>query len=173
MEIIGFVVIVLVMVIVIIRRQYKKNQLKDKENLETAANQIQLQIEEVADAVIDRMENRINHLEMLIEEADTKINELDDKLQYYQQRDEEKAFIASVRADKRISAEKSAAVEMQKSVNRTGDSAPVKKFLKPNLSSTNKKVLALLESGYTLDDIAKKTGMGKGAILLIKEMYKN
>ena len=157
-EIIGFGIIILMMLVVIVRRQYIKNQMKQNKNLEQAANQIQLQIEEVADAVIGRMENRINHLEMLIAEADEKINELDEKIQYLQSN---KIVDDSVGQRK----EMSSSICAPKTEYR-----PQK--VEQNLSKMNKLVLDLFEEGYTLDEIAKKTGMGKGAISLIKEMYK-
>jgi len=46
------------------------------------------------------------------------------------------------------------------------------KQAKLKVSKTNKMVFEMLEQGESLESIAKQTGIGKGAINLIRQMYK-
>lgn len=175
-EIIGFVIVVIVMAVVVVRRQYIKIQLKERRAMDDAADRLRLQIEEVADSVISRMENRIDHLEMLIGEADAKIIDLDDKLKEIQRKEEEAALAAAaVAACVKEEEPPARLLDKERAEAPQEVSAPhklEKKFPAKELSPINKRVLDLFEDGCPLDDIARKTGMGKGAILMIKEMYK-
>lgn len=167
-EVLGLIIAVGAMIIVIVRRQLQQNRVRTQTNLEESAAQVQLQLEDVADNVIKRIENRINHLELLIEEADEKINLLDEKIKL-------------IGLKETIIAQQPLKVDQQ-TQSLTDSSTGLQNIqTKPPLatkrgfheSKTNQLVLKLLDSGHGLDDIAKKTGMGKGAILLIKEMHKS
>lgn len=181
MEVVGFIIIVLVMVGVIIRRWWLSRKTQS-DRLSESANKLQLQLEEAADTIIKRMENHVNHLEFLIEEADGKIAQLDEKIKTMEalaERNEEAARQSVIAAEmpvakpREITAEKARA---KSPLTRSqGEEMPEKRkkrmALKP--SKVNAAVLAMLKEGDTLDEIAKRTGIGKGAILLIQGMYKS
>lgn len=176
-EMIGFFFILIVMVVVIIRRQLEKNKVSAN-SFDQSATRLQLQLEEAADVIIDRMENHVNHLEFLIEEADNKIVELDQRIKTMEEL-----------SQKQLVFEKQAAVHHINDVNPVTDHAETikeviehktevtVKALQPKFvlkdSALNTEVFDMLDKGCSLDQITKETGIGKGAIKLIKQMYKN
>lgn len=187
-EAIGFFVIVLVMVIVIIRRQYLKHKSRT-ETLSGSANQLQLQMEKTADEIIQRMENQASHLEFLAQEADEKIFQLDAKIKRIEalmtelnaendknvKSNESKLFQHPEKSclEKKCEDKNSDHVFFQDEKRIVAEKEPVsKKKLDVRSSKMNKMVFDLMDRGYTIDEIAKQTGIGKGAILLIQEMYK-
>jgi hypothetical protein len=176
-EMIGFFFILIVMVFVIIRRQLEKNKVSTN-SFDQSAARLQLQLEEAADVIIARMENHVDHLEFLIEEADTKIIELDHHIKKMEEL-----------SKKQLDFEKQAAVHRMNDVNPvTNHAETIKevsenkievtaKVLRPKFvlkdSALNTTVFDMLDKGCSLDQITKETGIGKGAIKLIKQMYKN
>jgi len=176
-EMIGFFFILVVMVGVIIRRQLEKNKVSVND-FDQSATRLQLQLEEAADVIIARMENHVNHLEFLIEEADNKIVELDHRIKTVEEL-----------SQKQLIFEKQAIVHPINEVNPvTNHVEPIKevvehkteitaKAMRPKFvlkdSALNTEVFDMLDKGCSLDQITKETGIGKGAIKLIKQMYKN
>lgn len=173
---IGFCFILIVMVIVIIRRQLEKNKVSAN-SFDQSATRLQLQLEEAADVIIARMENHVNHLEFLIEEADTKIIELDHRIKTIEdlsknQLDFEKQVDVHCMND--VNPVTNQAETIKKAVDHE---AEVTKTMRPKFvlkdSALNIVVFDMLDKGCSLDQITKETGIGKGAIKLIKQMYKN
>lgn len=172
---IGFFFILIVMVFVIIRRQFEKNKLSTH-MFDHSAMRLQLQLEEAADVIIERMENHVNHLEYLIEEADVRISELDHRIKMIEE------F-----SKKQNEVEKNIAVDTgevvipvvnEKSIDKISKNKIDEiKVMQPKFvlkdSALNTAVFDMLANGCSLDQIAKETGIGKGAIKLIKQMYKN
>ncbi|MDF2858926.1 MAG: hypothetical protein K0Q87_4777 [Neobacillus sp.] len=173
---IGFFFILIVMVVVIIRRQLEKNKLSAN-SFDQSATRLQLQLEEAADVIIARMENHVNHLEFLIEEADNKIVELDHRIKTIEEL-----------SQKQLVFEKQVAVHHINDMNPVTNQAEtiekaveyeveVTKPMRPKFvlkdSALNTAVFDMLDKGCSLDQITKETGIGKGAIKLIKQMYKN
>lgn len=156
-EMIGFVIVVLGMIFVIVRRQLAKNK-ANRENFGDSASQLQAQLEDAADIIIERMEDHINHLERLIEQADERIIALNHKLA-------------------QVDALGNRALDMDvKSVKKADISVCREKELKKieiKPTKINKMVFEMLDHGDTIDGIAKQTGLGKGAILLLEELYKS
>jgi hypothetical protein len=175
-EMIGFFFILIVMVVVIIRRQLEKNKVSAN-SFDQSATRLQLQLEEAADVIIARMENHVNHLEFLIEEADNKIVELDhciktiEKLSKKQLDFEKKEAFHCIND---VNLVMNQAEMIEKAVE---NEAEVIKTMRPNFvlkdSALNTAVFDMLNKGCSLDQITKETGIGKGAIKLIKQMYKN
>jgi len=164
-EVIGFLIIIGVMIVVIIRRQFFKKQL-EKNDFDTAANQMQQQFEDTADQIIERIGNEIDRLELLIQVADDKIIQLDQKLK-------------NIAVTKPIEEQKQSFQEVLQESTRDGEiiakesiTEILPKRAKLKVSKTNKMVFEMLEQGESIESIAKQTGIGKGAINLIREMYK-
>lgn len=168
-EMIGFVIIILVMIVVIIRRQLAKNKV-GSENFDDSASQLQMQLEEAADIIIKRVENQVNHLELLIREADEKIIALDDKLKQIEALDKSERAIAF---DEDLKFTKRAEVNFSNKEKRIIVPLKEESIKKIEIKPTkiNKMVFEMLDHGNTIDGIAKQTGLGKGAILLLKELY--
>ena len=74
-----FLVIIIFLVVFIF---YKREMVSKvfSLNVESSANKFQEQLEEAADLVIQRLEERINYLEDVLEIADAKILNLDEKI---------------------------------------------------------------------------------------------
>lgn len=181
-EVIGFFIIIGVMIVVIIRRQFLKKQL-EKNDFDTAANQMQQQFAETADQIIERIGSEIDRLELLIQVADDKIIQLDDKMKVLDL--QKKAIVSdddskqNRTATKQIEKQtKSFQEVLQESAsnNETIVENPAQEIIprqvRLNVSKTNKMVFEMLEQGESIESIVKKAGIGKGAINLIREMYK-
>lgn len=177
-ELIGIILIILVMVAVIVRRQMLKTKLGQVE-FDDSVDAFQIRLEDAADHIIERMEEHIDQLELLLEEADKKIAILDGRLKELKNlstrvdSDTTQTF-HYVRNEGRGEPEKIALVKesfMLDSGKGIGKEVSGKKKLELKPSKINQAVLEMLNNGHTIDEIAKKTGIGKGAILLIQEMY--
>jgi hypothetical protein len=181
-ELIGFLIIIGVMIVVIIRRQFFKKQL-EKDDFGTATTQMQQQFEETADQIIERIGNQIDRLELLIQAADDKIIQLDQKLKVGDLQKKKMVLDDGRNQDltvtKPIEKKTKSFQEVLQESTRDGevfveDSVPeiLPKQVKLKVSKTNKMVFEMLEQGESIESISKKTGIGKGAINLIREMYK-
>ena len=98
----------------------------------------------------------MEHLEYLIQEADEKIFALDQRLKRFDtlnriQTDVEKNIITEE------------AIE---------NSSALEEKVELNISEINQQVYDLISQGIDTNEIAKRTGIGKGAVLLISQMYK-
>ena len=120
----------------------------------------QMQLEESADQIIARMQNHVDHLEYLISEADEKIFALDQRLKKIDRLNHE-VHVPSKSSD-----------EQERLVSDDGESNTDNAMINMDVSTLNKQVYSLLDQGMNLNEIAKKTGIGKGAVLLISQMYK-
>lgn len=168
-------VIVAVMLIVIIRRQLRQRAAQNGEALEEAAQDFKLQMEEAADRVVKRMENHVNHLELLIAEADDRILQLDEKIQRWEALSREKETAkAPLAAAQSASRPVAASVDSDASgLFSAADGAVFGRRARAplKLSGVHEKVAAMLQSGSSMDEIARETGLGKSAIFLIQELY--
>lgn len=173
----GLLIIVAVMLIVIIRRQLRQRAAQDGERLANSAQELELRLEETADRIVKRMGNHVNHLEVLIAEADEKIAQMDDRIRRWeavsQTKPPEERPVAAGKADfgraGRLEGRgvPSLFAAPQKEGGARKERAPQK------LSGVHEKAAAMLKSGRTVDEIARETGLGKGAIFLIQEMYQS
>lgn len=172
---IGFFFILIVMVFVIIRRQLEKNKLSTT-MFDHSAMRLQLQLEEAADVIIERMENHVNHLEYLIEEADARIFELDTRIKMIEELSKQQNKV-----EKNIAVDTNEVVSPMVNENLIEENNENRieeiKVMQPKFvlkdTALNAAVFDMLTKGCSLDQIAKETGIGKGAIKLIKQMYKN
>jgi hypothetical protein len=170
-EVIGFLIIIGVMIVVIIRRQFFNKQL-EKNNFGTAANQMQQQLEETADQIVERIGSQIDRLEFLIQAADDKIIQLDQKLKDL---DSQKDMTVTQPIEKQTKSFEEVLQESTRDGETIAEDSVQEIFPKQaklKVSKTNKMVFEMLEQGESIESIAKKTGIGKGAINLIREMYR-
>ncbi|QJW48389.1 hypothetical protein HA075_23470 [bacterium BFN5] len=154
--------------------------------ISSSTRELQHELENTADSVIKKMEDHISQLEYLISEADEKIHSLDKKLKTANQlirdlHDVDKPTLLEFektenlandylekREEKPLSFDDY--VTLDESSNRINDS----KTMNRELISEDKKrlVAAMAEQGYNVTEIAKATGMGKGAIMLVLQLHK-
>lgn len=173
---IGFFFILIVMVVVIIRRQLGKNKLSAN-SFDQSAARLQLQLEEAADVIIASMENHVNHLEFLIEEADIKIGELDHRIKTIEGLSQKQLSFEGQPEVFRVNDVNSMTNDVEIIKKVTKQETEVTKLMRPKFvlkdSAINSAVAEMIDKGCSLDQIAKETGIGKGAIKLIKQMHKN
>jgi hypothetical protein len=159
---------------------YKRDMLVKMFSLDASvpAGQLQDQLEQTADRVIQRLETQIDHLELLLEEADDKIATLDQKLRAAD------CVLAELEAPVTLTPLKSNVVDLRLEaeppayVNTIVTSQPVPitesatpKDNKDNLSSDKRRhIMAMAGQGYSVTEIAKITGLGKGEIMLLLQL---
>jgi len=146
------------------------------------ANQFKHQLEQTADEIIGRMENKIAELEYLLEVADEKISKIEEQIK-----------ISDAAAASSVSCSPEHGTLPGKSTPEYNISGFT--LLEPtsnldidqeaekldNLTRTRanqddddkrKLVLAMAEQGYNITEISKATGKGKGEIMLLLQLHK-
>ncbi|MBP2642450.1 MAG: hypothetical protein H6Q67_337 [Firmicutes bacterium] len=169
--IITFIIIVIFTVFFII---FKRNMLVKMFSLQASvpADELRQELEQTAEQIIRRLETQIAHLELLLEEADTKTDLLARQLKLAERYslDEELLMqIASAKAEthgqkedeKVFLEEPNLSSELRVSEQREGLGADKRQM-----------ILAMANQGYNAMEIAKATGLGKGEILLMLQLNK-
>ena len=156
----GFIIFLFIVcggIVLFVKRAKSANKI---DAVADSTDYFQMQLEESADQIIARMQNHVDHLEYLISEADEKIFALDQRLKKIDRLNHE-VDVPSKSSD-----------EQERLVADDGESNTDNAMINMDVSTLNKQVYSLLDQGMNLNEIAKKTGIGKGAVLLISQMYK-
>ena len=156
----GFIIFLFIVcggIVLFVKRAKTANKI---DAVADSTDYFQMQLEESADQIIARMQNHVDHLEYLISEADEKIFALDQRLKKIDRLNHE-VHVPSKSSD-----------EQERLVSDDGESNTDNAMINMDVSTLNKQVYSLLDQGMNLNEIAKKTGIGKGAVLLISQMYK-
>ena len=156
----GFIIFLFIVcggIVLFVKRAKSANKI---DAVADSTDYFQMQLEESADQIIARMQNHVDHLEYLISEADEKIFALDQRLKKIDRLNHE-VHVPSKSSD-----------EQERLVADDGESNTDNAMINMDVSTLNKQVYSLLDQGMNLNEIAKKTGIGKGAVLLISQMYK-
>ena len=229
-EILGFFIILGAILVLVVKQISKRQQatLNDVNDMRESTEQLKLELQRSADAVINRIGGHIAHLEKLLQEADERnlelmrqlrvADETENRLRRYANEIEQqmlswrqnlvtapnmtntnaalRAYEESGSAPERLDAVDFASV-LQQSIARdeqpkqvdsltaamnekvmeaASETAPEEAAMTDKQSETaaepdlTAKAGALLRSGYSVEAVAKETGLGKGAIQLLKEM---
>lgn len=154
---------------------YKRDRLVRLFSLNTAADagEFQQALEQTADAAVRRLETQIAHLEMLLDEADAKIAMLDERLQAVDQAPAAPSpspppAVTAPTVDIYL------APEPPRMPAPPVAAAPAEEPGGPGpLSADRRKlILAMADKGYSVTEIAKATGTGKGEIMLLLQLNK-
>lgn len=150
-----------------------------------STKEFQNELEHTADHVIKRMELHIAQLEYLISEADEKIVHLDKQLEAAERRINNANTAAASSASPLSENSENYAYDQPEDSLLTEDSEaaePVREAAggdeqppaaEGQAGESNKQaVLAMAEQGYDVTEIAKATGMGRGAIMLLIQLHK-
>lgn len=229
-EILGFFIILGAILVLVVKQISKRQRatLNDVNDMRESTEQLKLELQRSADAVINRIGGHIAHLEKLLQEADERnlelmrqlrvADETENRLRRYANEIEQqmlswrqnlvtapnmtntnaalRAYEESGSAPERLDAVDFASV-LQQSIARdeqpkqvdsltaamnekvmaaASETAPEEAAMTDKQSETaaepdlTAKAGALLRSGYSVEAVAKETGLGKGAIQLLKEM---
>lgn len=229
-EILGFFIILGAILVLVVKQISKRQQatLNDVNDMRESTEQLKLELQRSADAVINRIGGHIAHLEKLLQEADERnlelmrqlrvADETENRLRRYANEIEQQMLswrqnlvtapnMTNTNAALRDYAESGSAPErldavdfasvLQQSIARdeqpnqvdsltaamnekvmaaASETAPEEAAMTDKQSETaaepdlTAKAGALLRSGYSVEAVAKETGLGKGAIQLLKEM---
>lgn len=168
-------IVVLVIIFLIVFVLYKRQMLLNLFSLEIASSttQFQEQIEETAEVVIQRLEEKIRYLEDILIAADAKIVGLDKKIMMA-----EKLLDKEIKDD-HLFRKLSNFSEKTKEENIETSSQQLNPIQEPidndkEIIRNHKRnsVLALAEQGYSSIEIAKTTGISKSEIILLLQLHK-
>lgn len=151
-------------------------------NAASSANQFQEQIEQTADIVIQSLEERIRHLESILEVADAKIMSLDKKITMAERifKKEIKDVIPSKNVDN-VSDSKKEEENVTIPTNKLHDvtiainknnTIGIDNYKEIARNNKRNSVLALADQGYSSVEIAKTTGISKSEIILLLQLNK-
>jgi hypothetical protein len=164
-----FVVIILFFAFFVV---YKRDMVMRMFTLNAAspAGEFQQELEKAADAAISRLETQIAHLEFLLDEADARIAEFDRLLRAAPQG----AAPMPAAAAEPGSAPPAQAVDVRlapegPAIAVSADEAAVRDGA---AADRRKQILTMAEQGYSVTEIAKSTGAGKGEIMLLLQLNK-
>jgi hypothetical protein len=170
-----FVVIILFFVFFVV---YKRDMIVRMFTLNAAspAGEFQQELEKTADAAISRLETQVAHLEFLLDEADARIAELDRLL-----RASPPPAPVPVPAAEPVAAPAAARPAQAVDVRLTPEAPPAATLAaaaeetavrEGTAAERRKLILAMAEQGYSVTEIAKSTGAGKGEIMLLLQLNK-
>lgn len=136
------------------------------------ANELQEQLERTADTVVRRLEDKIAHLEYLLDEADAKIVLLE---KYIEEAPKEPEVLPQVKVPA-APVQVMTAYKVSNNIQQPeqSDAAPPPDNESSVGAHNDKKsvVLAMAEQGYNVTEIAKVLGMGKGEVMLFLQLNK-
>ena len=125
--------------------------------------ELQDQLNRTADTIIKRLENEISHLEYLLEEAETKSAQLEKQLVAAENILKSLSF-----ADQNHNFDIPRPIEDRTVLPNDDNSQP----RETNNAEKRSLVVAMADQGYTIAEIAKSTGIGKGEIMLLLHLHK-
>ncbi|BBB93155.1 MAG TPA: hypothetical protein PKA28_01030 [Methylomusa anaerophila] len=155
-------------------------------DLTNPTTQLQQQLESTADTIIKQLEDKIVHLEFLLEEAQTKSNLLNEQLKQAEyillamksreikDREEEENNTEYLDCCSQID-ETNGKNSIQ--ISAVPDTLAINEYLKhsnKDLANNDRQrlVLSMSAQGYNVTEIAKATGMAKGEIMLFLQLGK-
>lgn len=157
-------------------------------NATLPSNELKDQLEQTADTILRRLEDQIAHLEYLLEEADIKIGILSKQIQHNniikeKPDDELRQKTTSVKPqledDELQSVCRQIPILTDQDYNLTISSGNLPEQTEDKSqtqevvsSDKHRLILAMADQGYSVLEIAKATGMGKGEIMLLLQLNK-
>lgn len=173
----GLIIMVVLILFLVVFAVYKRDMVIKMFSLrvDDQANLFQEQLEQTADKVISRLEEQITHLELLLEEADNKIALLDDRIQAADESVHRAGQLTVV--DREMSREDGVYQEKDTGYYELSNAdVAADNMVSPKIElfSHDKKqlIMAMADQGYSVTEIAKATGLGKGEIMLLLQLNK-
>lgn len=149
---------------------YKRDMLIRLFTLQASApsNELHEQLNKTADTIIKRLETEISHLEYLLVEAEAKTALLEKQLTAAEH------MLKSINfTESRSEATNQAHLCEISNEQKTASQSEINTAARDQISVEKRSlVTAMAEQGYTITEIAKSTGMGKGEIMLLLHLHK-
>lgn len=176
MDFLAIVAIIAIMGLVIYKRHVFERQVASRGALDSAAMQLRNSIEMTAELMIERMQEQAEQLTFIINEADGRIAAVDERIKKLETLLNQSETVSmdlkqEVQAIKKVVQEQKEAIEQQ--AQTAVQAVAVKDADMMGQSELNKRIFSMLDNGEDIEYISRVTGVGKGAIALIKQMYKN
>lgn len=145
------------------------------------ASQFQIELDRTGERIINRLEMETSYLEQLLSEADDKINTLQAQLQAANHLT---AMPLPPTAAELLNRNAGQHAYEQISQLQPSDQQPIDMTIdentpnndtlenKPAASDKRRLILAMADQGYSVTEIAKVTGIGKGEIILLLQLNK-
>ncbi|GBG56270.1 hypothetical protein SPFL3102_00519 [Sporomusaceae bacterium FL31] len=182
---ISIVVIIIFSVLFLIAKREAVHRLFSN-RISSSTRELQNELESTADRVLKQMENHISQLEYLIAEADEKILSLDKKVKSANQliRDlhnlDNSTLLDSKKTENLANIHFEEKHEKPLTFNEyvaldesSSQNSDPKTMNRETIGEDKKRLIAAMaEQGYNVTEIAKATGMGKGAIMLVLQLHK-
>jgi hypothetical protein len=174
----GLVVTVIILLFGLFFVVYKRDKLSQLFSLNAIepANEFQVKLEQTANAVIDRLETQMAHLEYLLEEANNRIEMLNRQVQAADRLLKNLATTAPNLASEQalLSIEQNGKKDSESQESPIPNAMPQGEPAKLTPGNKNRRhlILEMSEQGYNVTEIAKATGIGKGEIMLLLQLNK-
>lgn len=167
---VGTIILCLIVVVIIVKRDALSRFLSSNHEVIKTRSHFQQEIEKTAEQVIIQLEDKIFHLEYLLQEADKKMELLDERLTLAEKAHIElkelSPQILTSQTDVKLQSNYSKLPEQEKKAVIDSENINRKQTDKRSL------VLEMATQGYTATEISKITGIGKGEILLLLQLSK-
>jgi len=162
---------VLFFILVLFLIFYKWGQLKQMFSIDVTspANRFQEQLEQTADIVIKRLEEKIIHLESLLNEANEKIINLADKIQAANEILHRENSSSKESLNPLISSAIGSNIE---TVTNEIAAISINNYKNMGRSDKRSSIIEMADLGYDITEIAKTTGISKGEIMLLLQLNK-
>lgn len=175
----GLIVTIVMLLFFVFFAIYKRDMISKMFTLHTDTSRIEFQheLEHTADKIIKRLEDQIAHLEYLLEEADAKLELLDKKIQVaesaHQLSAKSQPTLQSVERDPAVDILIQAPPSELELIKQpyTTETAKTTAVDPPN-NDRRRLIMAMADQGYSVTEIAKATGLGKGEIMLLLQLNK-
>ncbi|MGI6093279.1 MAG: DUF6115 domain-containing protein [Negativicutes bacterium] len=169
---VSLIALICIIIFILYKRNLLSRMLPD--NSAVMTNQFKEQLEQTADTVLAQLETKIAHLEALLNEADSRIFELEKRLRAI----DANAMLGDKQKDRlveRYTALQEMNIEQDVVQSSVDISSHDQEYVGKTASEDDDKrrlVLAMAEQGYNITEIAKVTGKGKGEIMLLLQLNK-
>lgn len=150
---------------------------------QSSASQFQIELERTGQQITNSLEMQINYLEQLLAEADDKITRLETQLKAVEQLSTESQSLAAAELLNRSAIGQQAYQQVsepelisQQSINSQppdisgGENTIID--TRDTASDKRRLIIAMADQGYSITEIAKVTGVGKGEIILLLQLNK-
>ena len=157
-------------------------------NISAPASEFTEQLEQTADSIIRRLEDETAHLELLLEEAETKIGMLSRQVEHANDlinklTDLEERRLVFEQIEPALPEDKEDTIPVMETqresevINHTTELANESDIIDQDETDRvtpekHRLIMAMADQGYNVTEIAKATGMGKGEIILLLQLNK-
>ena len=161
------IIAIVLLLFIVLFAIYKRDMITKMFSLNVDASRVQFQqeLEQTADAIIKRLEDQNAHLEYLLQEADVKLDLLDQRIQVAEELTKQMISFTPASTEGTAS---TIDIQVKPDIDEIATIIP----LEPPHSDKRSLIIAMADQGYNVTEIAKATSLGKGEIMLLLQLHK-